>query len=124
MPYEISTEVTFSSAHFIEGYPGDCANMHGHNWTVRAALRSAARGEGGLTYDFRRIKSLLEEVIEPLDHAVLNDIPHFKQNNPTAEVIAEWIYRKLAARVNGDGVSLSRVEVWENPLNCAVFSEE
>lgn len=124
MPYEISTGVTFSSAHFIAGYPGDCANMHGHNWTVRATLRSAGRGERGLTYDFRRIRSLLEEVIEPLDHAVLNDIPYFKQSNPTAEVIAEWIYRELVSRIDEDDVSVNRVEVWENPLNCAVFSEE
>jgi 6-pyruvoyltetrahydropterin/6-carboxytetrahydropterin synthase len=124
MAYEITTEAAFSSAHFIEGYPGDCANMHGHNWTVKATLRSKERHEGGLTYDFRRLKALLEEVIEPLDHAVLNDIPHFKKYNPTAEVIAEWVYRKLVARIEAPDVSVSRVEVWENPRNCAVFFEE
>jgi 6-pyruvoyltetrahydropterin/6-carboxytetrahydropterin synthase len=124
MPYEITTEVPFSSAHFIEGYPGDCANMHGHNWTVKATLRSEERREGGLTYDFRKLKALLAEVIVPLDHAVLNDIPHFKKNNPTAEVIAEWIYRELVARIEAPDVTVSRVEVWENPLNCAVFFEE
>lgn len=124
MPYEISTEVSFSSAHFIAGYPGDCANLHGHNWVVRAALVTDVRGEGGLTYDFRRLKALLEEIIEPLDHAVLNDIPYFKENNPTAEVIAEWIYRELSGRVEEIGVSVGKVEVWENPRNCAVFHGE
>lgn len=124
MPYEITTEVPFSSAHFIAGYPGDCANLHGHNWTVRATLKTAVRGEGGLTYDFRRLKSLLEEIIEPLDHTVLNDIPYFKENNPTAEVIAEWIYRELAGRIDAPEVSVSKVEVWENPRNCAVFYGE
>ena len=124
MPYEISTEVTFSSAHFIAGYPGDCANLHGHNWTVRATLVAGVRGEGGLTYDFRRLKGLLEDIIEPLDHAVLNDIPHFKEYNPTAEVIAEWIYRRLAGRIEDPEVSVGRVEVWENARNCAVFYGE
>jgi len=124
MPYEITTEVPFSSAHFIAGYPGDCANLHGHNWLVKATLVSDVRGEGGLTYDFRKLKGLLEEIVEPLDHAVLNDIPHFKKYNPTAEVIAEWIYRELSGRIEGPETSVGRVEVWENPRNCAVFYGE
>lgn len=124
MPYEITTDITFSSAHFIEGYEGDCANLHGHNWTVRATLVTAARGEGGLTYDFRRLRGLLEGIIAPIDHAVLNDIPYFKENNPTAEVIAEWVYRELVGRIDDSGVSVGRVEVWENPHNCAVFYGE
>ncbi len=124
MPYEISTEVSFSSAHYIDGYPGDCARLHGHNWVVRAAVRSEARGEGGLACDFRTVRDMLGEIIEPLDHAVLNDIPYFRENNPTAEVIAEYVYRELAARMDAGGASVSRVEVWENPRNCAVFFEE
>jgi 6-pyruvoyltetrahydropterin/6-carboxytetrahydropterin synthase len=124
MPYEISTEATFSSAHFIEGYPGDCANLHGHNWTVRATLVSTARDKGGLTYDFRRLRAMLEEVVSPLDHTVLNDIPYFKEHNPTAEVIAEWIYGQVSARIEDSRVSVGRVEVWENSHNCAVYFEE
>lgn len=124
MPYEISTELAFSSAHFIDGYEGDCANLHGHNWTVRATLVTEVRGQGGLTYDFRRLRGLLEEILEPLDHTVLNDIPYFKQHNPTAEVIAEWIYRALSGRIEDPKVSVRRVEVWENPVNCAVFYGE
>jgi 6-pyruvoyltetrahydropterin/6-carboxytetrahydropterin synthase len=124
MPYEISSDVSFSAAHYIAGYEGDCSRLHGHNWTVRAAVIIEKRGEGGLTYDFRRLKELLEEVVEPLDHTVLNDIPHLKEHNPTAEVIAEWIYRRLSDRLGDPGVRVSRVEVWENPRNCAVFYEE
>jgi len=124
MPYEISTGVRFSSAHYIAGYEGDCANMHGHNWTARATLLIASRGEGGLAYDFRKLGALLAQVAEPLDHTVLNDIPYFALRNPTAEVIAEYIYNELSKRIDAPGVSVGRVEVWENPQNCAVFTRE
>ena len=124
MPYEISTEVPFSSAHFIEGYEGDCANLHGHNWTVRATLVTSVRKKGGLTYDFRALRRLLEKIVEPLDHVVLNDIPYSKENNPTAEVIAEYIYEMLSGQIAETEVSVGKVEVWENPLNCAVFYGE
>jgi len=124
MPYEISTEVGFSAAHYIAGYEGDCARLHGHNWTVRAANGAGRSGPIGLTYDFRKLKSLLADVIAPLDHSVLNDLPFFEGKNPTAETIAEWIYNETSGRIQGGSVRLVRVEVWESALNCATYFGE
>ena len=106
------------------GYPGDCANLHGHNWTVRAALRACENRPMGLTYDFRKLKALMADVIQPLDHSVLNDLPFFEGKNPTAETIAEWIYHEISERIEDDSVSLTRVEVWESTYNCATYSED
>ncbi|MFH1220820.1 MAG: 6-carboxytetrahydropterin synthase [Candidatus Eisenbacteria bacterium] len=139
MPYEISTEVSFSAAHFIAGYPGDCARMHGHNWKVRVALRTGTTGQAGsqaigrgqrtsgpadLAYDFRTLRALMSEVAKALDHTVLNDLACFKGRNPTAEAIAEWFYGEMAGRLADEPVSVARVEVWESPLNCAVYFKE
>lgn len=135
MPYEISTEVSFSGAHYIAGYQGDCARMHGHNWRVRAAVRvervkRAGKGEGaggggpaGVTYDFRKLRALLGDIAALVDHSVLNELPYFKDQNPTAEAIAEWFYGEIGKRLAGEA-AVARVEVWESALNCAVFSRE
>ncbi|HVP57824.1 MAG TPA: 6-carboxytetrahydropterin synthase [bacterium] len=125
MPYEVSTEVSFSAAHFIAGYQGDCAKMHGHNWRVRATLHSGSPERlPGLTYDFRKLRALLEEVAAIVDHTVLNELPFFKVKNPTAEAIAEWFYGEVAGRLDDPNVSVARVEVWESPLNCATYFKE
>jgi 6-pyruvoyltetrahydropterin/6-carboxytetrahydropterin synthase len=129
MPFEISTEVSFSAAHYIAGYCGDCARMHGHNWRVRAALRAAGldgRGEGpvGVTYDFRKLKALMSEVAGLLDHSVLNEHPCFQARNPTAEAIAEWFFGELERRLTEPSVRVTRVEVWESAHNCAAYSKE
>jgi 6-pyruvoyltetrahydropterin/6-carboxytetrahydropterin synthase len=129
MPFEISTEVTFSAAHYIAGYPGDCARMHGHNWRVRASLRAAGlggRGDGpvGVTYDFRALKALMGEVAGLLDHSVLNELPYFKARNPTAEAIAEWFFGELERRLADPTVKAARVEVWESASNCAAYFKE
>ncbi len=124
MPYEISTEGTFSAAHFLEGYEGDCARLHGHNWRVRVAVRAEENKPAGLTYDFRHLRSLIEQVIQPLDHSVLNELPFFKAKNPTAETIAEWCYGEMASRLEDDAVEVIRVEVWESLLNCATYVKE
>jgi 6-pyruvoyltetrahydropterin/6-carboxytetrahydropterin synthase len=55
---------------------------------------------------------------------VLNDLPFFTDKNPTAETIAEWVYHEISGRVEGGGVSLARVEVWESAQNCATYFEE
>ena len=137
MPYEVSTEVTFSAAHYIEGYEGDCSRMHGHNWRVRVGLRTAPAGTSGrsvggagrdcpvgMTYDFRKLKALLGDVAALVDHSVLNDLPFFEGKNPTAETLAEWFHGEIAGRLSGEPVEVFRVEVWESAVNCAAYFKD
>jgi 6-pyruvoyltetrahydropterin/6-carboxytetrahydropterin synthase len=124
MPYEISTEVGFSAAHFIDGYQGDCARLHGHNWRVRVTVQTTERKPTGLTYDFRKLKALTADVVGLLDHTVLNELPYFEGTNPTAEAIAAWVFHGISERVDDPCVTISRVEVWESPLNCAAYLKE
>ena len=124
MPYEISTETGFSAAHYIAGYEGDCARLHGHNWRVRVAIRASENKPAGFTYDFRKLKALLAEIAQQIDHRVLNELPCFEGKNPTAETIAEWFYREVSQRIKDATVTVTRVEVWESPLNCATYFED
>jgi 6-pyruvoyltetrahydropterin/6-carboxytetrahydropterin synthase len=124
MPYEISTEGTFSAAHFLEDYEGDCSRLHGHNWKVRVAIRAEESKPSGLTYDFRNLKALINEVIKPLDHCVLNDLPFLQGKNPTAETLAEWCFREISSRIKDGAFTVVRIEVWESSQNCATYLKE
>ncbi len=124
MPFEISTEETFAAAHLISGYEGDCSRLHGHNWRVRATVRAEKSSALGLTFDFRKLRTLLREVLSAVDHTMLNDLAPFKDLNPTAETIAEWCHGELSRRIDEAGVSVSRVEVWESDRSCAAFTKE
>jgi 6-pyruvoyltetrahydropterin/6-carboxytetrahydropterin synthase len=124
VPFEISTEETFSAAHMIAGYQGDCSKLHGHNWKVRATVRAQRSQASGLTFDFRKLRSLLRDILGTVDHTMLNDLAPFKDLNPTAETIAEWCYGELERRIDEPGISVSRVEVWESDRSCAAFTRE
>jgi 6-pyruvoyltetrahydropterin/6-carboxytetrahydropterin synthase len=124
LPFEISTEETFSAAHLIAGYEGDCSKLHGHNWRVRATVRAMKSSALGLTFDFRKLRTLLKEILGTLDHTMLNDLAPFKNLNPTAETIAEWCHGELARRIDEPGVSVTRVEVWESDRSCAAYTKE
>ena len=34
--YRLKTSAAFDSAHFLKGYNGKCANIHGHHWVIEA----------------------------------------------------------------------------------------
>ena len=47
---------------------------------------------------------LQEEVDRPLDHKNLNhDVPEFAKTPPTAENLAAWIWKRVAARIAREG---------------------
>src|SRR5580692_9860278 len=96
--FEVSVRDHIASAHQLHGYEGPCKNMHGHTWKVEMVVGGDALDGVGLLADFKALKLLLKEVLTPLDHVVLNDLPAFKDLNPSTENLARHIYRTLSSK--------------------------
>lgn len=112
--WELTVTAKFDAAHALHGYPGECCRLHGHTWEVEATVRGHALDEVGIVYDFKRLKADLASVLEPLDHAYLNEVPPFDRANPTAENLARHVFEQLSART-GREVQVVEVAVWESP---------
>lgn len=113
--YDLMIRGHFDAAHALHGYPGECANLHGHTWDVEVVVSGERLDEVGIVYDFKTLKNDLAAVLAPLDHAYLNDVPPFHTENPTAENLARYIFERLAATV-GESVRVVEVSVWESPV--------
>lgn len=78
---------------------GKCSNIHyhGHNYNLEVEVIGEINPETGFVVDLKWLSSLInQEVIEPFDHKNLNeDVPEFKNINPTAENIAVVIWQIL-----------------------------
>ena len=98
--FKLIVKKEFSSAHILNGHPGDCKRMHGHNWTVEAKVEGNKINTIGMVIDFKDIKNSLSEIISKLDHRFLNEIEPFKEDNPTAENISKHIYKELSKNIN------------------------
>ena len=72
--FEVYVKTHFSAAHRLEGYPGDCARAHGHNWIVEAYVKCRELDQIGIGIDFRDIKQAVKEVLFNLDHFDLNEL--------------------------------------------------
>ncbi len=112
----------FSAAHKVEGYPGNCSRLHGHNWTVVLRVVADSLDEIGMAFDFRELKKILDGIIAQLDHTYLNDNPILEGINPTAENLARKIFELVAGQLP-EGVKVASVEVWESDNSGAKYFE-
>ena len=109
MSMEIWKEFTFEAAHLLPNVPEEhkCRRLHGHSYRVRVVVKGEVDPTLGWVVDFADIKTAFEPVRLELDHYYLNEIEGLE--NPTAENIARWIWRRLESRLPG----LGRIEIDE-----------
>ncbi|MBL8012310.1 MAG: 6-carboxytetrahydropterin synthase QueD [Candidatus Omnitrophica bacterium] len=119
--YELKVKGDIASAHQLRGYEGRCKNLHGHTWKIEVTLLSQTLDNIGMVADFRVMKKMLKEVLAPIDHVCLNDLPFFQDVNPTTENIAKYVYQKFS--VACVPLKVKQVEVWESDLASSVYYE-
>lgn len=111
--YQVRVKRHFDAAHALRGYKGKCEALHGHRYEVVVCLEAEDLDETGLAYDFTALKKALDPIIDRFDHAFLNEIPPFEEQNPSSENISRVIYQELRESIQG--ARLHSVEVWESP---------
>lgn len=118
--FKLTVTESFSAAHRICGYPGKCADLHGHNWVVEVTVAGRELDELGMLVDLRVLKDALKAVTERLDHKYLNELPEFVEApNPTSENIAIYIsdeFRsELSTKKIPPDICVRKVSVYEGP---------
>jgi len=122
--YELSINDHFSAAHNLRNYKGNCEQLHGHNYKVQAIIKTDELNSIGLAIDFKEFSKLLKEVLSLLDHQYLNDLEYFKEQNPSTENIARFIYYGFKDKLKGhDKVQLTKIICWEEPYSSAAYYE-
>lgn len=139
--YTLKTEHSFDSAHFLSGYEGKCANIHGHRWRVLIEIKSdTLEIEGqlcGMIVDFGQLKQEVKNEVDYFDHALIIEKGTLKEITlsaleeegfriisvdfrPTAENFARFFYDRLKEK----GYQVKESVVYETPNNCAAYSED
>jgi 6-pyruvoyltetrahydropterin/6-carboxytetrahydropterin synthase len=100
----------FEAAHFLPKVPAGhkCARMHGHSYKIEIAIEGDVDPERGWVMDFAAIDEHVLPIIKRLDHQVLNEIDGLA--NPTSELLAVWLWQRLATLVPLADVVVSETE--------------
>ena len=115
--FEVTVIKHFSGAHNLRNYKGKCEALHGHNWKIEVTLKGENLNKTGMLADFTKLKKILDKVLSKVDHKYLNKTPPFNKLNPTAENIAEYIYKQVAKY----HPEVSKVTVWESDNSYATY---
>lgn len=116
--YTVIVEGAFSALHQVRLGDGTLEPPHGHDWLVRAHFARSELDEAGMVVDFSKAQSALRSVLAGLDHADLNSHKGLAGKNPTAEVVARYVFDRVSER--GPSV-LRRIEVTEAPGCVATY---
>ena len=122
--FDVEIRRTFSAAHQLRGYDGDCRNLHGHNYNVIAVVRTDKLNDIGIALDFKRLKAALDSILAAYDHKNLSELPEYAEVNPTSEIMAMHIYRRLSSLLNGEAVKVLSIRVEESANSAVTYFGE
>ena len=122
--FDIEIRRTFSAAHQLKGYDGDCKNLHGHNYNVIAVVRTDVLNDIGIALDFKKLKAALDEILDGYDHKNLSELPEYGEVNPTSEVMSRNIYRRLSSMLNDGTIKVHSIRIEESASSGCTYFEE
>lgn len=95
--WKLTVRPRFRAAYVLWHYQGKCEHLHDHNYAVEAAVRGYTLSQNTeLLMGLGDLKAPLEQALEPLDHAYINDVPPFGAVNPSSENLVRYIWNQMA----------------------------
>jgi 6-pyruvoyltetrahydropterin/6-carboxytetrahydropterin synthase len=112
MNLEISQKFFFDAAHRLlrEIETEGSRRIHGHTYHAQVSVSGAANPATGMIMDLGLIRLEVEKVRAQLDHHFLDEVTGL--GIPTLENLCAFI----AAKMQSQGLKLSRVSVWREAL--------
>ena len=139
----LKNEIQFDMAHYLSGYKGKCANIHGHRYRLIVKIASETlHQEGqlrGMVDDFGNIKKILKEVEDFFDHKLiledneegrkigesLSQMPNnFKIVYVPYRTTAEEMSRHIFNMLKEKGLNVYEIELFETPSNSCIYKED
>ena len=143
---ELSKEIAFEAAHYLHNPKWDrvknlevfkkCAGYrkddpqavfypHGHSYRLKVTVQGPVSPVTGFVMDFRLLKEILKrEIYARFDHRFINkELEPFKSNaslQPTAENLAQDVWKRLEPLLRREKVRLAEVVLWESPESSVV----
>ena len=69
----VTKQLRTETGHRLTNYDGRCSHLHGHSylWEVTATCADTQMDDKNMVMDFKDLKKAMNEVLDPLDHALV-----------------------------------------------------
>jgi 6-pyruvoyltetrahydropterin/6-carboxytetrahydropterin synthase len=121
--FEVGVVGQFSARHHLDGDFGAASQPHEHTYRVEAEVVGAVLRPDGTLFDITLLQTAVAAVVDDLNGQNLNEFVVLAPN-PTAEVVARFVFDCLAAVLGGQGLGHLRTRVWESDEAYASYTGE
>ncbi len=123
--YTVAVERDFIGRHWLFGGDWGAENkIHSHHYKVELQLEGFKLDRHGYLVDIVDIEAALDELITRYRDHTLNELPEFKDLNPSIERLSKFLCEALNERIRPTNVSTVTVKIWENQIAWASYRRE
>lgn len=123
--YTVAVARDFVAQHFLIGGDWGPENIkHSHHYQVELQLEGEILNEHGYLVDIADIEAHLETLVAYYRDQTLNDLPEFKDRNPSIEHFSRILCQQLSSRIQASNLQAICVKIWENNIAWASYREE
>jgi len=114
---QLFKKFTFDSAHFLPNVPDGhkCKAVHGHTYQLTIFLDGDLDEHLGWLMDFAEIKKIVNQIVDLVDHKLVNEIEGLE--NPTCEIFAIWFWDQIKPHIP----ILKSVHLYENQTSGVIY---
>lgn len=108
--WTLSIQTDIDYGHHLPNHQGKCFFSHGHTAIIKLKVKGLVK-EDGMVLDFKQLKEMLKNCVEPLDHSYLNNF----EENPSSELLTSFIYNQIEIELMKIRIKDRRI-VWIDEL--------
>ena len=119
--YQLAITRSFIAQHYlIGGNWGPETQKHSHHYKLEVRIEAPELDQHGYLIDIVDLENTLTEVLKHYQEHTLNDLPPFKDLNPSLERFAKVIWESLISKLELEPDAL-RIKLWENDNDWAAY---
>ena len=121
--YNLAVRRDFIARHYLIGGDWGPENYpNSHHYVLELQLGGAELDQHGYLVDIVQVEKALGELVVYYAEKMLNDLPEFKDLNPSLEHFARILATALSQRITAANIWLIKVVLWENDSAWASYS--
>ena len=123
--YTLCIRRDFIARHFLIGGDWGPENeINSHHYVLELHLFGEHLDQHGYLCDIVEVEAHLDDTINTYKEQLLNEMPEFKDLNPSIEHFARILAETLIQRIDAPNVLSLKVVLWENDFAWAAYEKE
>jgi 6-pyruvoyltetrahydropterin/6-carboxytetrahydropterin synthase len=123
--YSLGVRRDFIARHYLVGGDWGPENEpNSHHYVLELRLAGSELDRHGYLVDIVQVEKALDDLLAHFSENMLNDLPEFRDLNPSLEHFARITALALSDKIPAQNIKTVTTMLWENPSAWASFTVE